>query len=426
MDEEAAVLLEVHSTTKDANESSDGMGEWEDERCGIASDDGVVGAPGSSSSKSVGVEAGLEWSGWQLVPDLASRLAREFGLGAEWLSRLLWFLAFVSVLAPAFIRVAAFYLTSSRVKKSIVYGVPPRNRLDVILPPANLRRPARGFPVVIFVTGGAWIIGYKAWGALLGRRLAEQGILTVLLDYRNYPQGTAREMVEDVRRGVRWSLANVAKFGGDADNVHLAGQSAGAHLAALALTKEVLEMTDYGAEDMSAAAPSAFCRLRSFVGISGTYNVADQVDHFNRRGLHKSLLLSIMGAKTERDLDMSSPQGLIVEHHAARVLPSLADAMPRIVLIHGTADRSIPAEAAVSFNEVLEDVGASVTLKLLEGKTHVDPIVLDPIRGGRDVCVEELIGLAKGAKEKAAYITLSRRPLWFPFLVDFASSLCPF
>ena len=64
MDEEAAVLLEVHSTTKDANESSDGMGEWEDERCGIASDDGVVGAPGSSSSKSVGVEAGLEWSGW--------------------------------------------------------------------------------------------------------------------------------------------------------------------------------------------------------------------------------------------------------------------------------------------------------------------------------------------------------------------------
>ena len=52
MDEEAAVLLEVHSTTKDANESSDGMGEWEDERCGIASDDGVVGAPGSSSSKS--------------------------------------------------------------------------------------------------------------------------------------------------------------------------------------------------------------------------------------------------------------------------------------------------------------------------------------------------------------------------------------
>jgi hypothetical protein len=26
-------------------------------------------------------------------------------------------------------------------------------------------------------SGGAWVIGYKAWGALLGRRLANRGVL---------------------------------------------------------------------------------------------------------------------------------------------------------------------------------------------------------------------------------------------------------
>jgi prenylcysteine alpha-carboxyl methylesterase len=43
-------------------------------------------------------------------------------------------------------------------------------------------------PTVVFVTGGAWTIGYKAWGALLGRRLCDAGVLTMCLDYRNFPQ----------------------------------------------------------------------------------------------------------------------------------------------------------------------------------------------------------------------------------------------
>ena len=36
--------------------------------------------------------------------------------------------------------------------------------------------------------GGAWTIGYKAWGSLLGRRLSKQGVLVCCLDYRNFPQ----------------------------------------------------------------------------------------------------------------------------------------------------------------------------------------------------------------------------------------------
>ncbi|ETO03955.1 hypothetical protein RFI_33447, partial [Reticulomyxa filosa] len=44
------------------------------------------------------------------------------------------------------------------------------------------------YPVVIFVTGGAWMIGYKAWGAFMGMLLAQLGILFVTPDYRNFPQ----------------------------------------------------------------------------------------------------------------------------------------------------------------------------------------------------------------------------------------------
>jgi hypothetical protein len=42
-------------------------------------------------------------------------------------------------------------------------------------------------PVVIFLTGGAWAIGYKAWGALLGLGLSAHGVLVCSVDYRNFP-----------------------------------------------------------------------------------------------------------------------------------------------------------------------------------------------------------------------------------------------
>ena len=53
------------------------------------------------------------------------------------------------------------------------------------------------------MTGGAWLIGYKAWGALIGRRLSQRGALVLCLDYRNFPQGRALDMLEDVNAGAR-------------------------------------------------------------------------------------------------------------------------------------------------------------------------------------------------------------------------------
>ena len=66
----------------------------------------------------------------------------------------------------------------------------PRNLLDLYLPRRKRLKSgdSKKLPVVVFVTGGAWIIGYKAWGALLGRRLSEQGVIVACLDYRNFPQ----------------------------------------------------------------------------------------------------------------------------------------------------------------------------------------------------------------------------------------------
>nr|CAB3460648.1 unnamed protein product [Digitaria exilis] len=83
--------------------------------------------------------------------------------------------------------------------------------LDLYIP----RDHSKSSPVVAFVTGGAWIIGYKAWGALLGRRLAERGIIVACIDYRNFPQGTISDMVSDASEGISFVCNNATSFGGD-------------------------------------------------------------------------------------------------------------------------------------------------------------------------------------------------------------------
>ena len=66
------------------------------------------------------------------------------------------------------------------------FGTAPRNLMDIYFPPTTNERVGKR-PVVLYVTGGAWIIGYKAWGALLARALARAGVITVSPDYRNWP-----------------------------------------------------------------------------------------------------------------------------------------------------------------------------------------------------------------------------------------------
>ncbi|MCL7039083.1 hypothetical protein MKW94_004820, partial [Papaver nudicaule] len=106
---------------------------------------------------------------------------------------------------------AYYYFFSSQVRRSIVYGDQPRNRLDLYLPINN----AGLKPVVVFITGGAWIIGYKAWGSLLGLQLAEKDFIVACIDYRNFPQGTISDMVKDTSQGISFVLNNIAEYGGD-------------------------------------------------------------------------------------------------------------------------------------------------------------------------------------------------------------------
>lgn len=109
------------------------------------------------------------------------------------MASLLRLMIYVALLLPGFALMALFYFLSNRVRRNIWYGRQPRNLLDLYIPYRHWLADG-DVPVVVFVTGGAWTIGYKAWGALMARRLSQRGVLVASLDYRNFPQVRMRAL----------------------------------------------------------------------------------------------------------------------------------------------------------------------------------------------------------------------------------------
>ena len=110
-----------------------------------------------------------------------------------------------------------------------------RHRLDVYQP---TRRAAAPRPVVLFIHGGSWNSGskndliYKA----IGRRLAKNGFVGVVISYRLSPQVRVPQQADDCARALAWTVNHIAEYGGDASRIVLMGHSAGGGLAALLAT----------------------------------------------------------------------------------------------------------------------------------------------------------------------------------------------
>ena len=105
----------------------------------------------------------------------------------------------------------------------------------------NAKDAGERLPVLVWYFGGAFQWGYTAEMEFDGERLARRGIVVVTVNYRlgalgflAHPQ-LSKEQPEapcnfgalDQQAGLRWVKRNIAAFGGDPDNITIAGQSAG-------------------------------------------------------------------------------------------------------------------------------------------------------------------------------------------------------
>lgn len=103
------------------------------------------------------------------------------------------------------------------------------------------KTPAERQPVMVWIYGGALQWGYPAEMEFDGERLARRGVVVVTVNYRlnvfgflAHPELTGQQPDAptnfgslDQQAGIRWVIRNIQAFGGDPDNITIAGQSAG-------------------------------------------------------------------------------------------------------------------------------------------------------------------------------------------------------
>lgn len=99
----------------------------------------------------------------------------------------------------------------------------------------NVAPPAEGFPVFFWMHGGAYEQGLGNCALYDGSNFAQQDVITVVINYRlgalgflagSTMQGNYGMM--DQRLAMQWTAQNIRAFGGNPDQVTIAGQSAGA------------------------------------------------------------------------------------------------------------------------------------------------------------------------------------------------------
>ena len=105
----------------------------------------------------------------------------------------------------------------------------------------NAKSTDEKLPVLVWYFGGGFQWGYTAEMEFDGERLARRGIVVVSVNYRlgafgflchpeltrTQPEAPCNFGSLDQQAGLRWVKRNIAGFGGDPDNITIAGQSAG-------------------------------------------------------------------------------------------------------------------------------------------------------------------------------------------------------
>lgn len=88
-------------------------------------------------------------------------------------------------------------------------------------------------PTVVFFHGGGWVAGDLETHDRQARLLSiETGAVVISVDYRRPPEVRFPGAFEDAFAAMRDVVARIAEFGGDANRVGVAGDSAGGNLAA--------------------------------------------------------------------------------------------------------------------------------------------------------------------------------------------------
>jgi acetyl esterase/lipase len=198
-------------------------------------------------------------------------------------------------------------------------------------------------PGMVIVHGGGWRGGDKGGG--LWRQLpiefAKRGYVAISVNYRLTDEAPSPAQIHDVKAAVRWLRANAARLKLDPNRLGAYGNSAGAHLVSilgLVKTSDGLEGDGPNQEESS--------QVQAVLASATPTDFAPWLESAQYPG---SALDPLFAGPEETKAERV--------RQASPITYARADAPP-FLLIHGTADRTVPIVQSQRLADALRAAGA--------------------------------------------------------------------
>ena len=247
------------------------------------------------------------------------------------------------------------------IKTNIPYGnEPARQNFDLILPAQKNSQP---FPLVIWIHGGAWMLGIKEWDNV--KYLVKHGYAIANVDYRFSTESPFPAQIQDCNAAMNFILAHAADYGVSATNFVVGGGSAGGHLALLlGLARD---QKDFGTNpDIKPLAildffgPADFIRIKNdFEAIHSTNGLESYLD------IAAKLFGKPVGTATN-EARIASPINYVS-----------ADSPP-VLILQGGKDESVPLAQSERLHEALDKAGVKNQLIIVPDAGHDGPMFSTP------------------------------------------------
>jgi acetyl esterase/lipase len=237
----------------------------------------------------------------------------------------------------------ALDVTKQQTLWSIKYGSHTRNVLDIALP-ANR---TTNTPVIVFIHGGAWIMGDK--GVFLQEidKFSKAGFACATINYRYASDITNvhnPDLPNDVKAAIDFIVSKSAVWNVSPDRFGLVGQSAGGHLSLL---------TAYTLNDG---------RIKACASWAGLLNLIDPDQ------------LAITGApllfKTYVGSSLNTYADTLHYQQASPYWMANSSSVPTL-MIQGTEDIGVPYSNAVRMHQHLDSLGVDNQLTTFNGAGHL-------------------------------------------------------
>ena len=229
----------------------------------------------------------------------------------------------------------------------------PAQKLDLYLPPGEAAAPR---PAIVVVHGGGWRGGDKQRGqwARIPAQYASDGYVAVSVNYRLTGEAPWPAQIEDVKAAVRWLRAHADRHAVDVNRIGAYGNSAGAHLVSLlGLVKQSDGLEGSGPHQEQSSMVQAVCAS------------ATPTDFLNWR--EPGVVPDRLGRTF-----LAGPSDTLRDRarQASPITYARGDAPP-FLLVHGTADQTVPISQSDRFAKALRTAGAEqVRYMIFDNESH--------------------------------------------------------